>query len=79
LLELLEEIGVPFVDERVTLDELVASDEVFLLGTTIEVLPVVTVDGRPVADGRPGPLTARLRDAYRSAVSRWLAPAPQPV
>ena len=42
--------------------------ELFLTGTTSEVLPVVRVDGRPVGDGRPGPVTRRLQEAYGAAV-----------
>lgn len=41
------------------------ADELFLSGTTTEVMPIVRVDGRPIADGRPGPLTQRLQKAYR--------------
>ena len=44
-----------------------------LVGTTIEVLPVVRVDDRPIADGRPGPITRRLQAAFRRAVEAWLA------
>ena len=42
--------------------------ELFLTGTTSEVLPVVRVDSKPIADGKPGPITRRLQDAYREAV-----------
>jgi D-alanine transaminase len=42
--------------------------ELFLTGTTSEVLPVVRVDGQPIAHGEPGPTTRRLQDAYRDAV-----------
>ena len=42
--------------------------ELFLTGTTSEVLPVVRVDGQPIADGKPGPITRRLQEAYREAV-----------
>jgi D-alanine transaminase len=47
--------------------------ELFLTGTTTEVLPVVQVDGRPIADARPGPVTRRLQEAYRAAVSEFCA------
>jgi D-alanine transaminase len=70
---LADEVRVPLVENRVTLEELIGADEVLLLGTTIEVLPVVTVDGRTVNGGRPGPVTRALQGAYRSAVERWLA------
>jgi D-alanine transaminase len=43
-------------------------DELFLTGTSIEVMPIVAVDGRPVHDGKPGPLASSLREAYQSAV-----------
>ena len=36
-----------------------------LLGTGSEVMPVVQVDDWKVGDGRPGPVTRRLLEAYR--------------
>lgn len=76
VLRLAGAIGLEYGDARVTLDELVGSEEVLLVGTTIEVLPVVRVDDRPVADGRPGEVAARLQAAYREAIEAWLAPQP---
>lgn len=35
--------------------------EAFMVGTTLEVLPVVEVDGKPIGGGRPGPVAAELR------------------
>ncbi len=64
---------VAFAEARVTLDELKAAEEVMLLGTTIEVLPVVSIDGDRVGDGKPGPVARRLQSAYRAAVERWLS------
>jgi branched-subunit amino acid aminotransferase/4-amino-4-deoxychorismate lyase len=40
--------------------DLYAADEVFLTGTTIEVLPVARVDGRRIGGGAPGPVTRSL-------------------
>jgi D-alanine transaminase len=76
MLRLAEEISVPFEAARATLEELITADEVLLLGTTIEVLPVVEIDGNRVADGMPGPIARKLQAAYRAAVERWLAPQP---
>jgi branched-chain amino acid aminotransferase len=45
-------------------DELRAADEVFITSAARGVLPVTTVDGRPVASGRPGPVTRRLMESY---------------
>jgi D-alanine transaminase len=64
--------GLEFVECRVTLDELKASDEVLLLGTGIEVLSVNMIDGQAVGAGKPGPVGRRLHEAYRAAVEQWL-------
>jgi D-alanine transaminase len=42
--------------------------ELFLSGTTTEIMPITRVDGRTIGDGRPGPTTRRLRAAYRERV-----------
>jgi D-alanine transaminase len=73
VLRLADEIGVPFAESRLTLTDLIASDEILLAGTTTEVMPVVRVDDSTVGGGRPGPIARRLQAAYRSAVERWLA------
>ena len=46
------------------LDQYLAADEVFLAGTTTEAMPVVQIDGEQIGDGRPGPLTRRIRLAF---------------
>lgn len=52
--------GIP-VREAVLRDrDLLDADEAFLTSTTREVLPIVRVDDRPIASGRPGPVTQRL-------------------
>lgn len=49
------------VDERfLSIDSLYQADEVFLTGTTLEVLGVVQIDGKPIGSGRPGPITQAL-------------------
>lgn len=59
------------VDEREwTTAELAAADEVFLTSTTAGVRPVVGLDGRPVGDGRRGPVTERLQRSYSNFLRR---------
>jgi D-alanine transaminase len=48
-------------------DELPMVEELFLSGTTAEVLPVVRVDGRRIGDGKPGPITRRLQALFQDA------------
>jgi D-alanine transaminase len=73
ILRLAETIGIAFVATRVTLAELLAADEVILFGTTIEVLPVVRIDGQAVGSGQPGPIAGRLGKALHDELARWLA------
>ena len=62
--------GLPLQERRVPLAELRAADEVFLTGTTVEILPVIQVDEQPVGAGQPGPLTQKLRELFRNSVAQ---------
>lgn len=48
--------------------DLFSADECFITNTTMEIMPVRAVDKKPVAGGRPGPITALLHEAYRQEV-----------
>ncbi len=48
--------------------DLLKADECFITNTTVEVLPVTTIDGHLVGSGRPGPITERLMQAYKNEV-----------
>lgn len=60
VLELAKKDGVPVDERQVTREELYGAEEVLLTGTTVEVLAVVSVDGRTIGSGRPGPVGKRL-------------------
>lgn len=45
--------------------DLYTADECFLTGTAAEVIPVVSLDGRQIGDGKPGPITRKLRTQYQ--------------
>ena len=59
--ETLPAAGVEVEEATVDHDRLLAADEVFLTGTVKGVMPVGSIDGRPVGAGRPGPVTAFRR------------------
>ena len=73
ILRLIEPLEIPFAGTRVTLAELKAADEVILVGTTSEVVPIVQIDGDMIGSGQGGPVSRRLWDAYHQDVERWLA------
>ena len=66
VLELAGGFALPVREEPVAVKDLLAADEVFITSTLKEVLPVATIDGRPVGAGRPGPVTLRLLAALRA-------------
>lgn len=66
VLELAGGLALPVREEPVAVKDLLAADEVFITSTLKEVLPVATIDGRPVGAGRPGPVTLRLLAAIRA-------------
>ena len=48
--------------------ELFEADELFLVGTTIEVVPVISVDQKPIGTGSPGPLTQKIILCYQDFI-----------
>lgn len=57
--------GVPAEEHTLTTADVWAADEAFITGTTREITPVVKIDGRPVGDGMPGPVTRTLLETFR--------------
>jgi len=64
-IELAEKAGVSVIEPQMTRYDIYTADECFLTGTAAEIIPVVTLDSRPIADGRPGELTRRLISEFR--------------
>lgn len=67
LQELCATEGIGFELRPISREEVLAADELLLSSATKEVLPITTLDGRPVGTGRPGPVYARLYAAYQAA------------
>lgn len=65
VLEVAREAGVPAGEKALKMADVWAADEAFITGTTREITPVVKIDGRPFGDGRPGPVTRQLLEAFR--------------
>jgi D-alanine transaminase len=69
LIALLRRGGFEFVERPFTVAEAKGAREAFLTSTTSDLLPVVAIDGQPVANGVPGLLTQKLRDDYLAHVA----------
>jgi D-alanine transaminase len=70
VLELAAKLGFEVVERPIPLPEMFTADEAFHSGTLSEVKPCVEVDGRPIGDGRVGPVTRALFDAFLEETSR---------
>ncbi len=65
VLERARELGIEAGEQSIRVRTLLAADEAFITSTLKEVMPIATVDGRPIGSGKPGPMTKKLLDAYR--------------
>jgi D-alanine transaminase len=67
---LCSETGIPYREAPVFELRARRAEEVFITGTTVEVMPVVRIDGHRIADGKPGEVTRRLQESFRRFVQR---------
>ena len=69
VMTLLRDDGYEVVETNIARTDLYYADELFFSGTAAEVTPVREVDDRPVADGRPGPVTKRAQQMFMDTVT----------
>jgi branched-chain amino acid aminotransferase len=81
ILGLAADLGIPTEVRSIDRSELYVCDEVFLVGTGVQVSPVIEVDHRAVGDGKIGPISRRISERYFAAVrgslpeyAHWLTP-----
>ena len=65
VMELSREKGIDVQEKLFNRLDVYVADECFLTGTAAELIPVVSVDGRQIGNGQPGPMTNDLIKAYR--------------
>ena len=70
VIELANEAGMTVKEEQLTRDDLYNADECFLTGTAAEIIPVVNLDGRKIASGRPGKITFSLLKKYQELTTQ---------
>lgn len=64
LLELAAGEGIAYEERPFSLDEALAADEAFISSATTILHPVISIDGNRIGDGKPGPVSCRLRQSY---------------
>jgi D-alanine transaminase len=64
ILDIIRREGYAFVERPFSVAEAKSAREAFLTSTVVDLLPVVRIDGAAVGDGRPGPLSRKLRECY---------------
>jgi len=81
VITLAREMGYSVTARRITRDDLYIADEAFCTGTAAEVTPIREVDGRTIGEGRRGPITTRIQQAFFECVKGkaeghrdWLMP-----
>jgi branched-chain amino acid aminotransferase len=68
IVALAADLGYPVRQELLRRSDVYLADEAFLTGTAAEVVPIASVDDRPIGLGKPGPITRALQDGYRQLV-----------
>jgi len=75
------DLGYEVTERPIPRAELYMADEIFLTGTAAEIVAVTSVDGKPVGDGKEGPVSRKVRETYAGIVggankkyARWLTP-----
>ena len=67
--ELADAAGIPFEARRISQEEVESADELMLSSATKEVLAIVSLDGKPVGSGKPGPVFEQLRAGYDARIA----------
>lgn len=65
VLRLARQAGIPVQECTLVRHDIFIADECFLTGTAAEIVPVVSLDGRPIGTGKPGPVTHQLLDLFK--------------
>lgn len=65
VIDLAKEANIPFEETALTRHDIYVAEECFLTGTAAEVIAVVSLDGRPIGTGKPGPITQDLLERFR--------------
>lgn len=81
IITLAADLGYTVLEKSLTRDFLYCADEAFFTGTAAEVTPITEVDNRQIGNGKRGPITQKLQNAFFDAISgkgkyssQWITP-----
>lgn len=63
-----DDLGIQPSEQQFRLIDLSLADEAFIAGTVAGIVPIASIDDRPIANGKPGPITKVVTDTFRQAV-----------
>lgn len=69
VLKLCAQLNLSVSEQTFSVNQLWQADELFLTGTTTEIMPVIQVDGKKIGEGKPGPITRRLIQAFEERIT----------
>ncbi|MFC3039556.1 D-amino-acid transaminase [Virgibacillus xinjiangensis] len=68
VLELCRKNNLPVHEQTFTVKDLLAADEVFVTATKSDIIPILEVDGKQIGSGKPGNITAKILQEFRSLI-----------
>jgi len=68
-IRLAKNIGIEVIKRNITPFQLFTADEAFFTGTAMEMVPIKEVNKRKIGEGKPGPITKRLMDAFQKVIT----------
>jgi len=68
--EILPDLGLSVLEKAFAVDFAKGADEAFLTGTTTEIMPVISISGKQIADGKVGPITRKIQKGYKDLIAK---------
>jgi branched-chain amino acid aminotransferase len=68
LMQFARDEGIAVEERDIDRSELYVADEAFFCGTGVQIAPIASIDGRPIGDGVPGPISTRIRELFFDTV-----------
>ncbi|MGB2991149.1 MAG: D-amino-acid transaminase [Paenisporosarcina sp.] len=70
ILECCKEIGLPVIEEPMSLTTLYSNEEFFMSSTTAEIMPIIVIDGKKIGNSLPGNWTKKLQTALEAKINQ---------